>query len=205
MIPNLSEDEKTIIYDQKRLLEEDLKKQSIAVRGYDREMHSILIKLNRVLPSYETDLQSYETAQIFICEKAVAVNEVLTKGIGEKSLSIWDFSELAYANLPPWSLRISLIRILQEHYPERAAKLVILDSPYWFRTMYSVIQPFLSTATQEKVLLINGDEAKREVLEPILDCDQAMPFMLPEGQLTSPIDNERVMNQPFHFLYDDCT
>ena len=42
-----------------------------------------------------------------------------------------------------------------------------------------------------------------ELLSPLIDESQAMPFLLPNGQLSSDVDMSHFLNEvPFHFNHD---
>lgn len=206
IVIRFNDDEKTIINKYRSYVMNDTKKQLVAVRGRDRLNRAIVLKFQRIAPMDVNDIDdvmAYKITNIYLAEKANAVTEISSLGMEEKSISVFDYANYNSSNLPPYQVVFDTITTLQAHYPERAYKVILSEPPFFLRTGYSMLRPFLSQATQEKVQMLSGFDAKQQALEDIIDIDQAMPFLLPDGQLTSEIDAEKVINQPFHFLYDD--
>jgi len=55
--------------------------------------------------------------------------------------------------------------ILQNHYPERCFRIILVDAPSIFTAFYKIISPFVDPNTKSKVRFINGSKRKkREVL-----------------------------------------
>ncbi len=52
-----------------------------------------------------------------------------------------------------------ILRILQDHYPERVSKVFILNAPVWFSTFWSIISPFCSDVTKNKIEVCNAKES----------------------------------------------
>ena len=47
-------------------------------------------------------------------------------------------------------------------------------------------------------------QGKHETISALLEPEQAMPFLMPEGQLDSPLDVDKFLKEvPFYSLYDD--
>lgn len=136
-------------------LEEELSKQVMVVRGKDRESHSIVVKMPRESP--ETNEETFITAQLYIAERAIAATEFLSCGENEKVVAIFEFGTYSSANAPPFRVMRAMATILQRNYPERLFHLVILDPPFFMRTIYTLIHPFLSADTNEKVILISNE------------------------------------------------
>ena len=63
--------------------------------------------------------------------------------------------------------------------------------------------PFIDPHTKEKIVMVNGEEQRVDKLRPLISKDQAMPFMLPDGELTSEVNVDRYLEEvPFFSLYD---
>ena len=62
---------------------------------------------------------------------------------------------------------------LQNHYPERLAKAIALNPPWYIRLLFTLISPFMDPVTKKKIHFLNGDAAyvKKELLQYI-DEDQ---------------------------------
>lgn len=185
------------------LLKKDLSNQLMVVRGHDVENRAVLIKMGR--ESSETDPQAYTLAQIYMAERALACTEVRTRGKQEKITVVFDFENYSSANSPPKTVILSTVKALQGNYPERLAKLIILDPPLWMRGVYALVYPFLATETRAKVVLTSGSAQKEQHLSPLIDVSQASPLLLPDGKLKPEVDLHRMLHDvPFHALYDEA-
>ena len=206
-VTKLSDDDDDIktINKYRYQLENDLKRQIVVVRGHDKFYHAIGMKFPRNCPMDSSDeeaIDEYRTAQIYVTEKSLAVTEILTKGIEEKVIGAIDFADYSSSNAPPTSVMTNINSMLQTNYPERAYRLILCDPPFWIRAILLVFKVFLAPQTQEKIVSVYGPDNKQEVIGELIDTDQAMEFLLPGGQLSNSIDTTKILNQPFHFLYD---
>lgn len=60
-------------------------------------------------------------------------------------------------------------KIAQDHYPERAHMIFILNVPLWFNTVYKVIKPLLAAETLAKIKIFRGGYKKALLKE--IDAD----------------------------------
>lgn len=135
-------------------LQEEMTKQVMVVRGMDRERHAYMIKMPR--ESSETNEDAFITAQLYIAERVIAATEHLSEGKNEKVLAIFEFGNYSSSNAPPFRVMRAMSQVLQHNYPERALHLLILDPPFFMRTIFTLIHPFLSPDTKEKVIMLSG-------------------------------------------------
>lgn len=150
-----SDEDAKVAQQYRSYLEEELLKQVMVVRGKDRESHAVVIKMPRESP--ETNEEAFIMAQLYIAERAMAATEFLSCGENEKVVAIFEFGTYSSSNAPPFRVMRSMTTILQRNYPERLFHLVILDPPFFMRTIYTLIHPFLSADTNEKVILISNE------------------------------------------------
>ena len=181
-------------------VDSDLKKQAAFVRGTDKEGRALLVGRSRVVAG--TNDSEFLTTQLYLIERALAATEFNSKGKEEKIVVVFDFSEF-YASLSPsWESVKSLAHILGNFFPERLIRFVVTDPPFWMRTSYNLLAPFIDPITLEKYILVAGDQSK-QILRKYIDAEQAMPFMIPEGKLSETVDlmifRELV---PFFCCYD---
>lgn len=74
------------------------------------------------------------------------------------------------------------------------------------RGIYSILSPFVDPYTKTKFRMAKGNEQKEEAFLDIIDNDQAMPFLLPNGKLRDELDVDHfIHNVPFQCLYDETT
>lgn len=178
----------------------DLQKQACFVRGTDRDGRTLLIVLSRLVAG--TDDEEFLTTQVYLLERAIAATEHTTKGAQEKVVVVLNFGEFSASLAPSWDATKTLVSVLQKHYPERLHKLVVIDPPFWMRTAYCLLTPFLNEETMEKFILACGDD-REKIIGRYIDEDQAMPFMLLNGKLSMPVDLHRFQRAvPFCRCYD---
>ena len=185
----------------RKLIMNDLTKQPMVVRGHDTSNRAVLIKFPRV--SAETDVEAYVMAHIYVAERAMAATEVLSRGKEEKIVVCLDFADYSSSCKPPLSAMRLLIPLLQMNYPERVDHIVIVEPSLWMRALFKLLGPFIDPHTKEKIVMVNGEDQRVDRLQPLISKDQAMPFMLPDGELTSEVSVDRYLEEvPFFSLYD---
>ena len=88
---------------------------------------------------------------------------------------------------------LGLARIVQAHYPDRLARVFIVNCPAAFAALAFLVRPFLAAATLEKVHVSRG--ASRELLETV--GSSMLPVSLGgERQATFPYDEAAPLWQP---------
>jgi len=208
-----------------RLIEADLRVQTMAVRGHDRENRPIIVKLCRAQAwnseAADSD-EAYLLAQLFVAERAIAAAELLSMGKSEKLTAIFDFGAYNSSNSPPVKTMATTLKLLQDHYPERIGRALVLDAPFWMQAFFKILYPFLSEKTRKNISMVGGagsvslsslswplgsgsstSEIREETVRALVEPEHAMPFMLVDAKLTSPIDvDQQLRLVPFHELYD---
>jgi hypothetical protein len=188
------------------LIEEEIPKQLIAVRGKDKMNRPILVYMSRQESSPEFDTEAFLLARIYALERAIAAVEYLSLGKEQTMIGMFRTGGYQQAHMPPLAAVKQAVTVLQGNYPERLEKFVMLDPPFWMRSIYAILSIFLDEDTASKIVMVSGDSERVTKLGEIMSKDQAMPFMLPEGELTSPIDPMYFLHEvPFHCLYDECS
>ena len=81
----------------------------------------------------------------------------------------------------------AISKISQEHYPERAGKICVLNAPSWFSMLWNVIKLTLHPNTQKKVRVCEerSDELKRRVYW----VSRILTLLLPNSSLFSNVTN----------------
>ena len=51
--------------------------------------------------------------------------------------------------------------IVQAHYVERQSKILVINAPYWFSTLWAIVSPFMSQNTLDKVEILGEDYGER--------------------------------------------
>ncbi|EKX40436.1 hypothetical protein GUITHDRAFT_164667 [Guillardia theta CCMP2712] len=143
----------------------------VVVRGADREGRPILF----LRPGQENSKDDHDgnlKHLVYELERAVACMDEL-RGVG-KMLVILDLQHYSMSNAPPMKTSRATLHILQDHYPERLAKFLIIDAPWLFQGFFKIISPFIDKETAAKLVFVNGKtaEAKREVLSKFVELNR---------------------------------
>jgi hypothetical protein len=59
------------------------------------------------------------------------------------------------ANSPPFHISRQTLQILTGHYPERLGVAYIVNAPWIFGTLWSLVSPFLDPVTKAKIRFVN--------------------------------------------------
>ena len=182
------------------MIEDDMKKQICVVRGHDKGNLAILTVFARTASGASDDAFLY--LMLHVMERATAATESLSMASHEKIMVVLDFGTFDSSVAPSWKASKSVAKMLQDHFPERLKRLVVLDPPFWIKAMYKMVSPFLDPLTKKKFVVCSGSEQKQSVMEEFIEPEQAMPFMRPDGKLTDEVDVEHYLRGvPFHMTY----
>ena len=162
------------------------------IRGYGRKGQALFLNY----PRHETkwDEESFIEGNIYMLERALAATERKTDGKVTKILNFYDYNGYAMKNSPPPLLIARLMSDLRDHWPDRLEGVYVVDSPWIFRTFWSIIKHFIDPVTIGLVKFITGEEQK-EMLKGMIDEDQAAPFMYEGGKAEGDADMRK-------FFYD---
>lgn len=198
---NTTPEEQQIWTERNSLIRQDLQTQVMVVRGHDKESRAILIRMGRT--KSQTTEKAFMLAQLYMVERTIAATEVLSKGQQEKLTCVFDFGDYSSAHAPPFRILRHTVGILQNIYPERMKKLFILNPPFWMKSAYAMLHPFLAVDTRTKVNMVSGAAQRELLLGEWIDAEHATPMMLADGKLSSATDLEYFLEQvPFYQLYD---
>ena len=125
------------------------------IRGYDKQNHAIMIKMDRTHP--ETDHQSYFNSNIYMLERAIACTERKSNGAEHKIVVVLNYGNYVRANVPPIKFIKEFIGVMERNYPEVLAYLVLIDVPFYFRGIWYVIKPFIDVDTVKKIKFVTGE------------------------------------------------
>jgi hypothetical protein len=191
----------------RRMIRQDLQRQPMVVRGYDKKQQSVVYKPTRQAAGVveEEDAQeAFLVTHLYTVERAIATTEYLSRGARQKITVLFSFQNYVSSNSPPFAYLKQSSVLLQSLYPERLQKLLILEPPFWMRGLYNLLYPFLSYATRDKVQLVSGMKKTDTIIRRLIDPSQAMKEILKDGQLVKPVDLEIYLQQvPNNRLYDD--
>ncbi|XP_019239187.1 PREDICTED: random slug protein 5-like isoform X2 [Nicotiana attenuata] len=84
----------------------------------------------------------------------------------EKFVVIADLQGFGYANSDARAY-IGALSILQDCYPERLEKLILVHVPYLFWTMWKIVCPFIDNKTKKKITFVENKRLMTTLLEDI--------------------------------------
>ncbi|KAI3719832.1 hypothetical protein L6452_20737 [Arctium lappa] len=149
---------------------DQLEAKKIYLQGLSKDGYPVLIiKASKHYPA--KDQPQFKKFVVHVLDKVIA-SGIKGKEVGnEKMIGVIDLNQLSYKNVDARGL-ITGFQFLQAYYPERLAKLYILNMPWFFVSIWKMVSRFLEKATLEKVVIVSNEEEKnrfiREVGEDIL-------------------------------------
>lgn len=80
---------------------------------------------------------------------------------------IFDMKGFSRKSLPPFALGlfIDLLKILQDNYPERLRRLIILNANWVYKALYAVIKPLLSNRTTHKFIVSRDHKVLHDYID----------------------------------------
>lgn len=93
-------------------------------------------------------LKALERHYMFVSEFAYAVLE--PEDPGGRMVNVYDLSKLTFSALfgPSCELAVSVTKLCQAHYPERADKVFIVNAPMFFSALWKIISPIMDPRTK---------------------------------------------------------
>ncbi|KAI3836380.1 hypothetical protein MKW92_003571 [Papaver armeniacum] len=146
---------------------DELGDEKIYLQGLSRiGQHPVMvIKANKHFPS--KDQLQFKKFVVHLLDKTIASSFKDGKEIGnEKLMAVLDLEKLSYKNVDARGLIIGF-QFLQAYYPERLAKLYMLNMPWFFVRVWKMISYFLEKATLEKVIIVSNEEQRKDFVQQI--------------------------------------
>ncbi|KAK4791352.1 hypothetical protein SAY86_031765 [Trapa natans] len=136
------------------------------MQGVDRKGRPILIVFgNRHKPSTSSP-EEFKRFVVFGLDK---ICERMPHG-KEKFVAIGDLEGWGYANSDIRGY-LAALSILQDCYPERLGRLLIVNVPYIFMAVWKMVYPFIDSTTKKKINLVENKKLRSTLLAEI-DEDQ---------------------------------
>ena len=108
----LDERKEKRIEEMSTLVESDLKKQIVIMRGHDKASHAMMIKFARL--DTGTTEEPYILSQIYMADRSIATTEFLSMGKEERSCAVYDYNGFESKNAPPFQAQVSAATRLQK-------------------------------------------------------------------------------------------
>ncbi|KAK1669400.1 hypothetical protein QYE76_057559 [Lolium multiflorum] len=142
----------------------ELSNQMASMCGVDRAGRPVLLVLPAKHLSANRDMAGFKRYIIYLLDN---ICTRIPRG-QEKFLCIVDLKGWGYANCDVRAY-IAAIEIMQNYYPERLGKALMIHIPYLFMKAWKMVQPFIDANTREKFVFIDdkklGETLRRELDE----------------------------------------
>jgi hypothetical protein len=125
------------------------------VRGHDKQNRPIVWMKPKFENTYDHDGNLKHL--VYNLERAVACGEANESSDGKLCLVI-DYEGYSIMNAPPMKTSMEVLRILQNHYPERLAKAYMVRPPWIFHSFFSLISPFIDPVTKDKIAMLSSNK-----------------------------------------------
>jgi len=152
--------------------------------GYGKRQH--VIYYDRIcytnpydLTKYFTDkeiqihhIQMQETVDWLKAEKAREIG-----GMNYRTLIIIDCEDLSRHHLANREVLNSVFAIDQNYYPETVYKIFIINAPFIFKMIWTIVKPMLHPLTQAKFQILGGQSDYLPKLKECIDDDQIPKYL----------------------------
>lgn len=126
------------------------------------------------------DFEEYRSALFFtlnctahLADRGLGIDDELLQQTGQWVI-VMDMDGYSSKNSPPLKVSIETLKIFQQHFPERAKRIIILDAPTAFNFVWHTVSPFMDPVTRAKVVFVSrsaGEDAlKEQVGNIVFDC-----------------------------------
>lgn len=144
---------------------DELEAKKIYLQGLSWDGYPVMIvKASKHFPS--KDQPQFKKFVVHLLDKTVASSFNGREVGDEKLIGILDLNQISYKNIDARAL-ITGFQFLQAYYPERLAKLFILDMPWFFVSVWRIVSRFLEKATLEKILIVRSEDERKEFIRTI--------------------------------------
>ena len=162
--------------------------------GVDRQNRPIYIERVGNLKVHEiTEVASSERLiQIFVREYEKTLWDRLPASGATQTITILDISGVGFNSLRKEvrSFLGSIIGISSQNYPELLGRMYIVNAPYVFQGIWSVIKPWIDPNTRKKIFILGKNF--HDTLAEDLDVDQLPVFLGGKCQCNPSIGEEEL-------------
>ncbi|RLN22669.1 hypothetical protein C2845_PM07G33460 [Panicum miliaceum] len=150
----------------------ELAQDKACMGGADRSGRPILVGFMARHYSADRDLAEFKSFVAYFFDKICARIPIGQ----EKFLAIVDVKGWGYANCDVRAY-LAAIEIMQNYYPERLGKALMINVPYIFMKVWkTMIYPFIDTNTRDKFVFVD-DKSLHETLRREIDETQLPEFL----------------------------
>ena len=137
----------------------------------DREGRPVLVMTPGVENTSDHDGQILNL--VYHLERATGGRTVDGAAADGKLVTVIDFKGWTRRSAAPMKTSRATLSILQNHYPERLHRILLLNVPALFTVFWSAIRPFIDPVTREKIVFVTGSaEQQQAALRECFDLAQ---------------------------------
>jgi CRAL/TRIO domain len=133
--------------------------EELCLQGVDRSGRPVLL----VLADRHRPVRNVDAFRRFVI---YAMDACVAECRDPQGMMCCVFDMSAFRVADNWDLRaaVTAVGMLQKHYVERMARILVVDAPGVFHTMYALaVRPLLKPALREKIRFIDGREFRAEI------------------------------------------
>ncbi|XP_004503847.1 uncharacterized protein [Cicer arietinum] len=140
----------------------DLADDKVFVQGCNKIGQPIFIVFGAKHFQKKDGLHEFKRFVVYLLDKLCAsMPPGQEKFVGIIELKGWSYSNSDVRGY------ISALSILQDYYPERLGKLLILHAPYIFMRVWKIVYPFIDNKTRKKIVFVESNKLKSTLQEEI--------------------------------------
>ncbi|CAM9323888.1 unnamed protein product [Pylaiella littoralis] len=139
--------------------------------GFDKQGQPVVVMRPR--NENTMDMDGNIKHLVYQMERVRAILQRTSGGLG-KACVVIDYVGFSIRNSPP-KTSISILNILQNHYPETLGQAYFVSPPFIFKGFFKVIYPFIDKDTKERFCFVSGkadSAAAQAVLLKNFDADE---------------------------------
>lgn len=94
------------------------------------------------------------------------------------------------------------VKTMDQHFPQRSHKTLIINAPKWFNVLYKILSPLLRESTKAKIAIYGNGKRQDEALKAQVGQEQAEK-LLPKTCWTRPKKHKRKHHKVKDEAHDD--
>ncbi|KAJ3678226.1 hypothetical protein LUZ60_002029 [Juncus effusus] len=149
-------------------IKNELVQEKMYMQGLDKKGRPILVAFGAKHDCSKRQMNEFKRFVTYFLDKACSR---MPSG-QEKFICIADLKGWGYSHCDVRAY-IAALEIMQNYYPERLGKMLLVNVPYIFMKTWKVIYPFIDKNTREKFVFVDHKKLKETLLEDIEESQLA--------------------------------